>query len=151
MEEQMTTTVQLKNNQKGFGRQLVQASVAAIILSTLANVALYIVAGWFNPVITAWAGAGIGQIVGANMVYLFVGTVAFALIAKVTSRPARIYTAVATLGLLGSLWLPISAAIGLNLPAGTPAATLGTAVVLSLMHVISYTISVPMFVRLVEK
>jgi len=115
-------------------------------LTTVANLGLYAAAGAIFPQVTAWPGAGIGQIIGANIVYLFIGTIVFALIVRFSSRPARHYWIVATIGLLLSLGLPIGAGFGYGAP-GAPPADVATAVTLSLMHVISYAISVPLFIR----
>ena len=86
-------------------------------------------------------------IVGASIVYLLIGSLVFAVVARVSSRPDRHYLIVATLGLLLSLWLPISAGLGYG-PSGVPPADVATVITLSLMHVVSYAISVPLFIRL---
>ena len=100
------------------------------------------------PKVTAWEGAGIGQIIGANIVYLLIGTLVFGLTARFSSQPARHYRIIATVGLILSLWLPISATLGYGAP-GVPPASVTTAVILSLMHIITYAITVPLFTRLV--
>lgn len=122
-------------------KTLLWVSPLAIAISTVANLGLYAAAGAVFPEVTSWSGAGIGQIIGANIGYLFFGTVVFALIAKFSARPARTYWIVSMVGLLLSLGLPISAWFG------TPPASIATIVTLSLMHVISFAISVPMFIR----
>ncbi len=127
-------------------RKLLWVSPLAMALTTVANLGLYAAAGAIFPQVTAWPGAGIGQIIGANIVYLFIGTIVFALIVRFSSRPARHYWIVATIGLLLSLGLPIGAGFGYGAP-GAPPADVATAVTLSLMHVISYAISVPLFIR----
>ena len=58
----------------------------------------------------------------------------------------RHYFIIATVGLLLSLGLPISAGFGYGAP-GTPPANTATVITLSLMHVVYYAISVPMFSR----
>lgn len=126
--------------------KLLWVSPLAMALATVANLGLYAVAGALFPQVTAWPGAGIGQIIGANIAYLFVGTLVFALIVRFSSRPARHYWIVATIGLLLSLVLPISAGFGAG-ASGAPPAGLATVVTLSLMHVVSYAISVPLFIR----
>ena len=98
------------------------------------------------PKVTAWEGAGIGQIIGANIVYLLIGTLVFGLTARFSSQPARHYRIIATVGLILSLWLPLSATLGYG-TLGVPLASATTAVILSLMHVITYAISVPLFIR----
>ena len=127
-------------------RKLLWLSPIAMAITAVANLALYTVAGAISPEVTAWSGASIGQIIGANNAYLFVGTIVFALIAHYASRPARTYWIVATIGLLLSFGLPIAAGFGYGAP-GAPPASVPTVIVLSLMHVISYAISVPLFIR----
>lgn len=145
-----TSTIQNKPKQSGKIGTVLKTSAIAIGLSTVANLALYGVSGLINPAITQWGGAGAGQIVGANIIYLLVGTAVFLLVSKFSRRPAPTYWVVATVGLLGSLWLPASAALGQNLPAGAEPASIATAIVLGLMHVISYAISTPLFVRTIQ-
>jgi hypothetical protein len=133
-------TADTKTAKSTLGR-LIWVAPVAIATSTAANIALYATAGRLFPEVTAWGGAGIGQIIGANIGYLFFGTIIFALINWFSSRPTRHYTIVATIGLLFSLGLPISAGFG------TSPASLATVITLSLMHVVSFAISVPMFNR----
>lgn len=127
-------------------RKLLWVSPTAMAAATLANLGLYAAAGAVFPEVTAWTGAGVGQIIGANIAYLFIGTIVFALIARFSSQPARHYRMVATMGLVLSLGLPIAAGFGYAAP-GAPAANLATVITLSLMHVIAYAISVPLFIR----
>lgn len=146
----MTTRTELtQTEQTPAGRlgRLIRTSLLAIFLSAAANLGLYYAAGILFPEVTAWPGAGPGQIVGAGFVYLGIGALVFALIDRFSSRPGRLFLIVATFGLLLSLWLPISAAFGYG-PPGTPPASVPTAVTLSLMHLVSYAVSVPLFLRL---
>ena len=146
----MSTQIKAVQNHQGNSsvlRRLVWVSPLAMLVSAVANLGLYAAAGSLFPEVTAWSGAGAGQIVGANVVYLLIGTMVFALVARFSRRPARHYLIVATIGLLLSLALPIGAAFGYGAP-GAPPASVATAVTLSLMHVVSYAISVPMFTRL---
>lgn len=53
----------------------------------------------------------------------------------------------ATVGLVLSLGLPIGAGFGYAAP-GAPPAGIATVITLSLMHVIAYAITVPLFTRL---
>ena len=128
-------------------RSLLWVSPLAMLLASAANLALYAAVSRFFPAVSAWSGAGPGQIIGATIVYLFFGTLIFALVARFSSRPARHFLIIATVGLLLSLWLPASAALGFG-PPGVPAPGVVTAVTLSLMHIISYMISVPLFIKL---
>ena len=145
----MTTKIELAQQIQAPRSQLSKllwAAPLAMVVSTVANLGLYKAAGAIFPQVTAWSGAGIGQIIGANIAYLFIGTIVFALIAKLSARPARNYSIVATVGLVLSFWLPISAGFGYGAP-GVPAAAAATVVTLCLMHIISYAISVPLFIR----
>ncbi len=141
MTTQIENVQEVKTTQNSIGR-LIWVSLLAMITTAVANLGLYAVAGNFFPEVTTWSGAGIGQIIGAGNGYLFVGAIVFAIIKKKSSRPARHYLIIATLGLLLSLVMPISA--GFGVPAASPA----TVVTLSLMHLLSYAISVPMFIRM---
>lgn len=143
----MTTkieAVQKRQTSKTVLGKLAWVSPLAMLVATVANLGLYAAAGSLFPEVTAWSGAGVGQIVGANIVYLLIGTVLFALVARFSAKPARHYLILATVGLVLSLALPISAGFGY----GAPAAGVATVVTLSLMHVVSYAISVPLFIRL---
>lgn len=147
----MSTQIEAVQNHQGKSsviRKLVWVSPLAMLLSAVINLGLYAVAGGLFPEVTAWSGAGAGQIVGANIVYLLIGTVVFALVARFSRSPARHYLFLATVGLLLSLALPIGAGFGYGAP-GAPPASVATVLTLSLMHVVSYAISVPMFNRLV--
>ena len=143
-----TKTEHLLVNQKPQSnlRRLLWVSPLAMVIGAVANLGLYAIAGLIAPEVTAWAGAGPGQIVGANIVYLLMGTAVFAIIAKFSSQPAKHYWIVATIGLLLSLWLPISAGLGYGAP-GMPPANTATVITLSLMHVVSYLVSVPLYVN----
>ena len=128
-------------------RKLLWVSPLAMAAAAVANLGLYAAAGEIFPQVTAWPGAGVGQIVGANSAYLFMGTIVFALIVRYSAQPARHYWIAATIGLLLSLGLPIAAGFGYATPPGTPPADVATVITLSLMHVIAYAISVPLFIR----
>lgn len=119
----------------------------AILLSvSVADVALYEVAGVLDPDVTGWAGAGAVQIVGANAVYLVVAAAALLVLVKLTRAPARWFAVLATVGVVASLALPVAAGLGEGTVA-VPAPGLTTVIVLSAMHLISYAIAVPMFLR----
>ena len=140
-------TVQTQTVVKTGKSRLLAAVGAAVIGGAAGNLVLYYTAGAIFPSVTAWPGASAGQVVGANVVYLLIGAVVFALVRRFSPRPARHYVIIATLGLLASLALPIGAAFGYGAP-GMPAADGATAVTLSLMHLLTYAISVPLFLRL---
>jgi hypothetical protein len=128
--------------------RLIWVTPLAMLAATAANLGLYAAAGILNPEVTAWPGAGPGQIAGANFVYLLIGAIVFAVIARLSSHPARDYLIAASIGLLLSLALPISAGFGYGAP-GTPPAGAATVITLSLMHVVTFAISVPLFIRVV--
>lgn len=147
----MTTPTALsaeKQSSSSVGRRLLWVTPLAMLAASAANLGLYAAAGRLVPSVTAWPGAGPGQIVGATVVYLLIGTAVLLLVARLSARPARSYVIVATIGLLLSLVLPISAGLGYGAP-GMPPASLATVLTLSLMHVLAYAIAVPMNVRLV--
>jgi hypothetical protein len=146
MSTQITATSPTEAPQSAFHR-LVLTSLGAMLLAGAANLVLYAVAGRFFPQVAAWPGAGPGQIIGATVVYLFLGTIVFAVINRWSSRPARTYLLVASAALLLSLALPIAAGFGYAAPS-VPQPGTATVVTLSLMHVLAYAISVPMFLRL---
>lgn len=136
------------NEAKGRLRRLLWVSPLAMLAASAVNLGLYAAAGQVFPQVTAWPGAGPAQIVGATVVYLLVGTLVFALVARFAKRPARTYSILATIGLLLSLFMPISAGFGYGAP-GAPTPDAATVATLSLMHVAAYLISVPMFNRMV--
>lgn len=123
--------------------RLIWVTPLAILATTAANIGLYYAAGTLVPEVLAWPGSGPAQIAGANVVYLLMGAVVLAIIARLSSRPRRHYVIAASIGLLISLVLPVAAGLGYG-PPGTPAAGTATVITLSLMHIVSYAISVPL-------
>jgi hypothetical protein len=146
----MTTTIELTSSSQApkiVLSQIVSAGMLSMLAATAANLGLYYAAGILFPEVTAWPGAGPAQIAGANFVYLLIGAIAFTVIARISSKPALHYLILATVGLLLSFGLPIAAGFGYAAPGAPPAST-ATVITLSLMHVVSYAISVPLFTRL---
>ena len=127
--------------------RIVSASLLSMLAATAANLGLYYAAGILFSEVTAWPGAGPAQIAGANFVYLLIGAIAFTVIARISSRPALHYLILAAVGLLLSLGLPIAAGYGYAAPGAPPAST-ATVITLSLMHILSFAISVPLYIRL---
>ncbi len=117
------------------------------LTASMADVALYEVAGVLDPDVTAWLGAGPAQIVGANAAYLSMGAALLLVLVRITSNPARWFTMLASIGVVLSLMLPVSAGLGDGSEA-VPAAGLPTVITLSTMHLLSYAIAVPMLLRL---
>jgi hypothetical protein len=115
--------------------------------ATAANLGLYAVAGYFFPHVATWTGTSFTHVIVATIVYLTLATLVFAVVRRFSSRPARHYLIVATASLLFSMGPPISLGFGPGLP-GVPAADPIIVIILGLMHVISYAISVPMFIRM---
>ncbi|MGB5935708.1 MAG: hypothetical protein WBG76_07565 [Ornithinimicrobium sp.] len=113
---------------------------------SVADIALYEVAGVIDPDVTGWAGAGAAQIIGANAVYLMVAAAALLVLVKITRAPARWFAILATIGVVASLALPVAAGLGEGTVA-VPAPGLSTVIALLAMHLISYAIAVPMFLR----
>jgi hypothetical protein len=149
----MTTQTEITHEtqrSRNSSSKLLWVSPLAMAVATAANLVLYTIAGSLLPEVAIWPGAGVPQIVGATIVYLLIGTVVFALVNRFSARPARHFLIIATIGLFLSLALPIAAVFGYGTPPGTPPASVATAVTLSLMHVLTYAISVPMFIRLAK-
>ena len=130
--------------------RLITVTLLAILAATAANIGLYYAAGILVPEVVAWPGASPAQIAGANVVYLLIGAVILAAISRLSSRPVHHYLIVASAGLLISLALPVSAGLGYG-PPMTPPAGAATVLTLSLMHIASYTISVPLSIHYVLK
>lgn len=143
----ITNTTSVRRAPKTVIGRLISVSLLAMLAATVADLGLYYAAGILFPEVTVWPGAGAGQIVAANGVYLLLGAVIFAATIRISPRPAHHYLILASIGLLLSLCLPISAGFGYG-PPGTPPAGVATIITLSLMHIVSYAISVPMFINL---
>ena len=118
-----------------------------VLAASIADVALYEVAGVLDRDVTGWLGAGPAQILGANAAYLSMGAALLPVLVKLTRDPARWFTVLATVGVLLSLMLPVSAGLGDGSEA-VPAAGLSTVITLATMHLVSYAIGVPMLLRL---
>jgi hypothetical protein len=116
-------------------------------VATAANLGLYALAGYIFPHVAAWPGTSPTHVIVATVVYLSLATLVFAAVRRFSPRPARHYLIVATVSLLFSMGAPISLGFGPGLP-GVPPADPVVAITLGLMHVISYAISVPMFIRM---
>jgi hypothetical protein len=128
-------------------RRILWVTPIAILVSAVANMGFYAAAGSLFAAVTNWPGASMGQIIGANIVYLLIAAVVFAVVVRTSSRPGRNYLIIATLGLALSMFMPISVGMGYG-PPEIPTPSEVTVVTLCLMHVLSYVISVPMFIRL---
>ena len=127
--------------------RLIFASPLAMATAIAANLGLYAIVGYIFPHVAAWSGTSPVHIIVATIIYLLLATLVFAAVRRFSSRPARHYLIVATLSLLFSMGPPISLGFGPGLPSVPPAdAIIG--ITLGLMHVISYAISVPMFIRM---
>lgn len=147
----MTTRIEMQQapqSAPSLFSKLLRVSPLAMLASTVANLGIYAVAGRLSPAVSAWSGAGPGQIVGATVVYLLMGAIAAAAVARISQNPVRHFTVLATVGLLLSMALPIGALFGYGTPPGTPPAEVVTAITLGLMHIVSYAISLPLFNRL---
>jgi len=127
--------------------RLLLVSPLAMSTSIAANLALYAIVGYLFPHVASWSGTSPMHIVVATIVYLLVATLVFAAVRRFSPRPARHYMIIATLSLIFSMGPPISLGFGPGLP-GVPPADAVIGITLGLMHVISYAISVPMFIRM---
>jgi hypothetical protein len=128
-------------------RKLILVSLLAMATATAVNLGLYAFVSYLFPYVAAWTGSSPTHIVIATIVYLTLATLVFAVVRRRSSRPARHYLIVATISLLLSLGQPIMLGFGPGLP-GVPPADPTIAITLGLMHVISYAISVPLFIRM---
>jgi hypothetical protein len=111
------------------------------------NLGLYTIAGYLFPHVATWPGTSPTHVIVATIVYLSLATLVFTAVRRFSSRPARHYLIVATVSLLLSMGPPLSLGFGPGLP-GVPPADPTNAITLGLMHIISYAISVPMFIRM---
>lgn len=147
MNAKINTISTVQERAGGTLRRLLWVTPLAMIVAGIVNLLLYWVVGALIPEVGAWPGAGVGQIVGATAGYLFFGAVSVAILARLSSQPRRHFLIVAITGLVLSLALPIGAGFGFGAP-GAPPASAATVVTLALMHVVSFAISAPLFVRL---
>jgi hypothetical protein len=127
--------------------RLLLVSPLAMSTSIAASLGLYAVVGYLFPHVATWPGTSPMHIIVATIVYLLVATLVFAAVRRFSSRPARHYMIIATLSLLFSMGPPISLGFGPGLP-GVPPADAVISITLGLMHIISYAISVPVFIRM---
>ena len=127
--------------------RLIWASLLAMATATAANLGLYAIAGYLFPYVAAWTGTSSTHVIVATNVYLTLATLVFAVVRRFSSRPAYHYRIVATLSLLFSMGPPLSLGFGPGLPS-VPPADPTIAITLGLMHIISYAISVPVFIRM---
>ena len=88
----MTAKIELtQGNQQartGTFKKLLWVTPLAMLVTSIANLILYFLVGTLFPAVTAWPGASPAQIIGANIVYLFVGAVVLAIINRISSQPA---------------------------------------------------------------
>ena len=136
-----------KKNSGTTRSRLILASLLAMSTATAVNLGLYAFVSYLFPNVAAWSGTSPTHILIATIVYLTLATLVFAVVRRLSSRPARHYLVVSSISLLLSLGQPIMLGFGPGLP-GVPAADPTIAITLGLMHVISYAISVPMFIRI---
>ena len=128
-------------------RKFLWITPLTIVAAIIANEILYAIVAALIPSVGKWPSAGPVQIIFSTLVYLLLGSLVFALVVRFSSRPVRTYWIVASIGLILSLALPISAGAGF-VPAGQPVPDTATVITLSLMHVVAYAITVTMFTRL---
>jgi len=127
--------------------KLILASLLSMATAIAANLGLYALAGYLFPHVATWTGTSSTHVIVATIIYLTLATLVFAAVRRFSPRPARHYLIVATASLLFSMGPPISLGFGPGLP-GVPPADPTIAITLGLMHIISYAISVPMFIRM---
>lgn len=142
-----TDAVRSRPSAGGLLRRLAWVVPLAVLAATAAGLCAYYTAGILFPEVTAWPGAGPMQIVGANAGYFVVGAVVLLVVDRYSRRPARDFVVVSAIGLALSFGLPISAGLGAG-ASGASVASAATVVTLSLLHVVSYAVGVPMLLRL---
>lgn len=128
-------------------RRLRWVAPLTLVIAVIADEILYAVAAALYPSIGEWPLAGPIQILLSTLAYLVIGSIVFILVVHFSSRPVRTYWIVATVALMLSLALPISAGAGL-MPPGMPIPNAATVATLGAMHVIAYLITVTLFTRL---
>ncbi len=128
-------------------RKFLWVAPLTLVIAIVANEILYMLVAALIPTVGKWQGAGERQIVLGTLVYLILGSVVFALVVRFSSHPIRTYWIVATVALILSLALPLSAGAGFG-PPGVPVPDTATVITLVLMHVVAYAITVSMFTRL---
>jgi hypothetical protein len=129
--------------------RLLWAALAAMALSVVANVALYLLADALFGV--AWEPLfDLFSVIGSTVAYLMVAALVFAGVVRLAKRPVWLYRRVAFVALLLSFFFPVSAMLGLAAPpgSGVAAAPLSTVLTMLVMHTVSYAISVPLYTRL---
>src|SRR5215470_3021433 len=124
-------------------RKFVWIAPLTVVAAIIANEILYAIVAALIPSGGQWSTAGPVQIILSTLVYLFLGSLVFALVVRFSSRPVRTYWIVATIGLILSLALPISAGAGFA-PPEQPVPDTATVITLSLMHLVAYAITVTM-------
>jgi len=127
--------------------RLIWVSLLAMSTAIAANLGLYAVVGYIFPHVAAWPGTSPTHVIVATIVYLLLATLVFAAVRRFSPRPVRHYLIVATVSLLFSIGPPISLGFGPGLP-GVPPADAAIGITLGLMHIVSFAISVPIFIRM---
>ena len=120
-----------------------------IAVAVAANSAIYFAADalfgvTWQPLFT------LSGVIGSTVAYLLVATIAFAVVARFSKQPFRLYRRIAAIALLASFLLPLSALLGMAAPpgSGTTAAPPDTFVTMLVMHVVAYAFSVSLLTRL---
>lgn len=118
-----------------------------LVAAIIANEVLYALVAALIPSVGHWPLAGPFQIIFSTLIYLILGSLLFALVIRFSSLPVRTYWIVATLGLILSFALPISAGAGF-MPPEMPIPNPTTVITLMMMHLVAYGITTTMFTRL---
>ncbi len=128
-------------------RRFLWVAPLTYVVAVIANEIVYAIAAALVPGFSQWPMAGPAQIVSSTLIYLILGSIAFVLVVRFSSRPIRTYWMVATIALILSLTLPLSVGVGMA-PPGVPIPNTATVVTLAVMHVVAYAITVSLFTRL---
>jgi hypothetical protein len=128
-------------------RKFLWVAPLTLVAAIIANEVLYAIVAALIPSVGQWPMAGPIQILFSTLASLIVGSIAFALVVRFSSRPVRTYWIVATLALILSFAGPISVGAGFA-PPGQPIPDTPTVITLMVMHVVAYVITVTLFIRL---
>lgn len=142
----MSTTNVTTINRIALSR-LLWAACLAIVVASLANLVVYVVADTLWSV--AWEPSFNAMLVVVGTVgALVIAATVFAVVARVAKNPIKTYTLIATLVLLLSFAPPVMALFGIPGPSVAP---LDTVIVMILTHIFAFVVTIVIFTRLLRE
>jgi hypothetical protein len=127
--------------------RLLWAASLAIVVASLANLVVYLVADALLSV--AWEEKFNAMLVVVGTIgALVVAAAVFGVVARVANNPVKTYTMIATIVLLLSFATPVLALLGIPGPSVAP---LDTVIVMILTHIIAFVVSTLIFTRLTRE